>query len=132
MRSAMSPTFTSGKMKAMYHIMEDCSQLMIENIGKKVDEEVKRNDQGAELNIRHLCSCVAMDIIAKCCFATDSNSFDDPNHVFVIFAKKFFDVTIWRRLLSVILPNWIRGLVGFSVNPMDSLQTISRNNKDDN
>lgn len=125
MRSAMSPTFTSGKMKSMYHIMNDCSQSMVQFIGSKLESNGLNNSKGTELDLRRLSSCLSMDVIAKCCFATDTNSFNDPNQIFVTFAKKFFDVSITRRLLSVILPNFVRGLVGFSINPMECIEPLA-------
>ena len=36
-----------------------------------------------------------------------------------------FDVSLWRRFLSVVLPNFLRGKVGFAVNPMDSLEPLA-------
>lgn len=90
MRSVMSPTFTSGKMKIMFKVMNDCCQLMVNNIRKRIDIN---KDKLFELDIRHLAGCYSMDVIAKCCFATETNSFDDPDHVFVSYCKKFFQVT---------------------------------------
>lgn len=92
----MSPTFTSGKMKIMFNIMNDCCQLMVNNIKKKAD--VSKTEL-YELDIRHLAGCYSMDVIAKCCFATETNSFDDPDHVFVSYCKKFFQVNLIFHLL---------------------------------
>ena len=116
MRSVMSPTFTSGKMKQMFHIMNDCGGLMTENIRKNIRTE-KNNSQvkGFELDVRHLSGCYTMDVIAKCCFATDTNSFDDPNAVFVTQARNFFNLSKIRLFFAIavfVIPMWIRTMFG--------------------
>ena len=118
MRSVMSPTFTSGKMKQMFHIMNDCCRLMTENIRKRIQRENNQNHNGQslELDMRHLSGCYTMDVIAKCCFATDTNSFDDPNEVFVTQAKKFFDITklrVFLAILSIVIPQWLKKMIRF-------------------
>lgn len=114
MRSVMSPTFTSGKMKSMFHIMNDCCKLMANNIRDKIGTA----ESGAmyELNVRHLSGCYSMDVIAKCCFATDTNSFNDPNQVFVTNARRFFNITKTKLFFAVLLmicPMFIKKLFGF-------------------
>lgn len=126
MRSVISPTFTSGKMKHMFEIMNDCCRLMIDNIRKKVKEDKdadKRTEDEdmLELNIRHLAGCYSMDVIAKCCFATETNSFDDPDHVFVSHARRSLRFPKWKIILSFILPNWIRRMIKFTISPKESL-----------
>lgn len=78
-----------------------------------------------ELDIRHLAGCYSMDVIAKCCFATDTNSFDDPNDPFVKYTKDFFQVTKWRRFARIFLPNWIKRSIGFTTNPKHSLDFLT-------
>ena len=111
----MSPTFTSGKMKSMFNIMNDCCNLMVKNIQKRI------KDKELEVNFRHLAGCYSMDVIAKCCFATDTNSFDDPDQVFVTFARKFFQVSKLKRFMSVMLPNSIKALTGFTTQTKESI-----------
>lgn len=82
-------------------------------------------NQSLEINFRHLAGCYSMDVIAKCCFATETNSFDDPNQVFVTFARKFFHVPKFRRFLAFVYPNWIKRMVGFTANSKDSLNFLS-------
>ena len=128
MRSVMSPTFTSGKMKFMFTAMNDCCHLMTENIRKKITES-ESNNQKLELNMRHLAGCYSMDVIAKCCFATETNSFDDPNHVFVSYARKVFQIPKTRLLLAFLAPAWLRKLLGITImdrNSIDFLAHVSR------
>ena len=123
MRSVTSPTFTSGKMKSMFPVMEDCCKLMENNIRNRI-----RKQEGSgiyELDMRHLAGCYSMDVIAKCCFATDTNSFNDPDQVFVTYARKFFDVSKTRLFFAVLLflmPLWFRKLVGFKGTQKESTE----------
>lgn len=125
MRSVMSPTFTSGKMKSMFTIMNDCCHLMVDNIKQKIDH-LPAHDQGKlELDMRHLSGCYSMDVIAKCCFATDTNSFNDPNQIFVTQARNFMTISKTRVLFAILLlllPIWMRKLIGFSSFQGDSME----------
>ena len=120
MRTVMTPTFTSGKMKSMFNIINDCCHLMVGNIGRRIRERTS-GDGPFELNFRHLAGCYSMDVIAKCCFATETNSFDDPNQVFVTYARSFFRASKVRRFLGLMLPSWIKRTIGFTTQPKDSL-----------
>ena len=86
---------------------------MTDNIEKRIQEQAR---EMYELDMRHLAGCYSMDVIAKCCFGTDTNSFNDPNNVFVTQAHKFFNISKLRLLFSIILfllPMWVRKMAGF-------------------
>lgn len=94
---------------------------------KNIDQRIKDGDnkEPLELNFRHLAGCYSMDVIAKCCFATDTNSFDDPNQVFVSYAKMFFDVSKLRRYLGFMLPNWVKRVTGHTSSSKEALNFLA-------
>ena len=104
-RSIMSPTFTSGKMKAMLHLMNECLEPMMNRI---------RKNSGKDMDMKNLFGCFTMDVIAKCAFAVETNTHDDENHPFVVNAKKVFEFPPFRILMLLFTPKFIRKRLGLS------------------
>ena len=104
-RSIISPTFTSGKMKAMLHLMNECLEPMMKRI---------RRNNGQDMDMKNLFGCFTMDVIAKCAFAVETNTHDDENHPFVVNAKKFFEVPPLRIFMVLFTPEFIRTRLGLS------------------
>ncbi|XP_046671766.1 probable cytochrome P450 6a13 isoform X1 [Homalodisca vitripennis] len=67
MRHKLTPTFTSGKMKMMFILMEKCSEQLKEFLVAKVEEN-------KPIDAKDLLGRFTMDIIAACAFGLDSNS----------------------------------------------------------
>ena len=112
-RSIMSPTFTSGKMKAMLHLMNECLEPMMNRV---------RKNNGKDMDMKDLFGCFTMDVIAKCAFAVETNTHDDENHPFVVNAKKVFEFSPLRMFMVLFTPKFIRTKLGFSFmdsSPMD-------------
>ena len=105
-RSIMSPTFTSGKMKAMIQLMNDCLDPMIKRIYK---------NSGKDTDMKSLFGCFTMDVIARCAFAVETNTHDDQQHPFVIHAKRFFTFSQWKLLIGLLMPKFIRRLLNINV-----------------
>ncbi|CAL8117832.1 unnamed protein product [Orchesella dallaii] len=70
MRSKLSPTFTTGKIRKMFDIFDKSSQNMCNYVRKRVGSD------GGEFDICEAYSKYAMDVIASCAFGIDSKSFD--------------------------------------------------------
>lgn len=109
-RSTLTPTFTSGKIKAMYPLMADCSSKLIDALASK---------SGQEVDLKYMYGCYTLDVIAKCCFAMDTNSFLDPNNVFLKNAVAFFKGSLWRAFALLLIPAPIRNAFGFTFIPSD-------------
>ena len=105
-RSTMTPTFTSGKMKVMLHLMNECLEPMIKRI---------RKNSGKDMDMKSLFGCFTMDVIAKCAFAVETNTHDNENHPFVVNAKKFFEFPPFRILMILFTPEFIRTRLGLSL-----------------
>ena len=117
-RSIMSPTFTSGKMKAMLHLMNECLEPMMNRI---------RRNNGKDMDVKNLFGCFTMDVIAKCAFAVETNTHDDESHPFVVNAKKFFEFSPSRMFMILLIPKFIRtrfGLLFGDTSPMDYLAKL--------
>ncbi|XP_055681861.1 uncharacterized protein LOC129789237 [Lutzomyia longipalpis] len=91
LRTKLSPTFTSGKMKLMFPIMRDISDQLIECLSKD-------HVDGKEFELGDYLSRFTLDIIGSCAFGIDCNSLHDPNAEFHRIGKKAFDNSEGRAL----------------------------------
>ena len=98
MRSIVSPTFSSGKMKAMFPLMKKS----LENLMTVFSRTVTR-----EIDVVPIFANFTMDVIAKVAFAVETNTHEDPNHPFVVNAKKLQDFPIWKILPMYFFPQWL-------------------------
>ena len=115
MRSVMTPTFTSGKMRAMFDIIESCCKPLKEKL-----TELAESNQ--DMDCKTVFGCYTMDVIAKCCFATETDAHKDPNNIFLFNAIKFFDVFgPWAMVKRFLIPFPIKKLIGYTPNPKESL-----------
>ncbi|CAG2102955.1 unnamed protein product, partial [Medioppia subpectinata] len=89
-RSIVTPTFSSSKMKNMFPMIRNCLQNFINEL------EVLAID-GKEVNVKTLYGQYTMDVISTCAFATKTNTYKDPNDpIFFIFPELNVGVTIDR------------------------------------
>ncbi|CAG2113492.1 unnamed protein product, partial [Medioppia subpectinata] len=85
----VSPTFSTGKIRKMYALVEHCV--------KGVDKMLEKAANGEqEIDVRSLMGNYTMDGIASCAFATKTDTHNDPNNPFIINARKLFSQNMWR------------------------------------
>ncbi|CAG2117140.1 unnamed protein product, partial [Medioppia subpectinata] len=89
LRSIVSPTFSTGKIRKMHAMVEHCV--------KGVDKMLEKAANGEqEVDVRSLMGNYTMDGIASCAFATKTDTHNDPNNPFIINARKLFSQNMWR------------------------------------
>ncbi|KAJ9594230.1 hypothetical protein L9F63_014390 [Diploptera punctata] len=100
MRNNLSPTFTSGKMKNMFYLMEACA--------KELDNYLDNaTADGSPVEVKETMARFTTDVIASCAFGIDSNSLKNPNSEFRAELRKVFETTplkAIRGLLSIFFP----------------------------
>lgn len=106
-RTIMTPAFSSGKMKAMFPLMERS----MESLVKAIDS------RKGDIEVIHLFGCLTMDVIARVAFAIETNTHDDPAHPFVLNSKRLFDFPKLKILLALTVPRSI--LEYFNTNILD-------------
>uniref|UniRef100_A0A6P7EZ34 Cytochrome P450 6a2-like n=1 Tax=Diabrotica virgifera virgifera TaxID=50390 RepID=A0A6P7EZ34_DIAVI len=107
MRSKLTPTFTTGKMKMMFPTMVACTQ----GLNEMLKDHASIQDA---VDIKDLIARFTTDIIGSAAFGIDCNSLQDPNSDFRQFGKQVFEVTFWKRLkrlISTNLPKWLLDLI---------------------
>ena len=107
-RPVVSPTFTSGKMKKMYPLIDECSKYLIENLESHAVN-------GKEVIVKDLFGCLTMDVIAKCAFGTDTNAHKDQNNPFVVNGKRIFERNILITLIVNLAPKFLLKAIGLGI-----------------
>ncbi|KAB0793924.1 hypothetical protein PPYR_13544 [Photinus pyralis] len=94
LRSTLSPSFTSSKMKAMFVLMKECTKEFInyfESKGDSVDVELK----GAFARF-------GIDVIATTAFGVTCNSLSDPKNEFYVLGKELMNFKGLRRIILML------------------------------
>ncbi|KAJ9594228.1 hypothetical protein L9F63_014388 [Diploptera punctata] len=95
MRMNLSPTFTSGKMKNMFSLVEQCGQ----QFAKYLEETVAL---GSTVDVKNATSKFTIDAICSCAFGIESNSLKNPNAEFPHQLKKTFEFDTLKSLKASI------------------------------
>ncbi|KAI1301927.1 Cytochrome P450 9e2 [Halotydeus destructor] len=79
-RTILTPTFTSGKMKNMFPLMDKCGDDLIAYLTKNGDNK----------DLKQVFSMYTLEVIAQCCFATSPDTYNNPENQFFISATGLF------------------------------------------
>uniref|UniRef100_A0A182K0X8 Cytochrome P450 n=1 Tax=Anopheles christyi TaxID=43041 RepID=A0A182K0X8_9DIPT len=91
LRSKLAPTFTSGKLKAMFHTIVD--------VGTRLDQYLaERCSQMQRIDVRQLLACFLTDVIGSCAFGIECNSLDNPNSQFRVMGKRVINLPKLKAL----------------------------------
>ncbi|XP_078096281.1 cytochrome P450 3A30-like [Mustelus asterias] len=115
-RSVLSPTFTSGRLKEMYPIIKHYA----ENLVKNAETKAKLNESA---DMKDIFGAYSMDVITSTAFSVDVDSLNNPNDPFVRNIKKITEFSIFDPALifTFIFPTLssILHKLGFSTFPRD-------------
>jgi len=96
MRTIMSPTFSSGKLKRMMPQINQCAKQLLQHLEKPCKE-------GKSVEMKDYAGCYTMDVIASTAFGLDLNSRSDENNDFVKYAKMAFEVNLKHPIILLIV-----------------------------
>lgn len=102
LRSKLTPTFTSGKMKSMFDTLVECSGNM---------KDALLSGQDHVLNIKDVCARFSTDVIGSCAFGVDCNSFKYPDAEFRVIGMKIFVPSPFlkvKKLIAQAAPNFAK------------------------
>ncbi|NXP70362.1 CP3A9 protein, partial [Ramphastos sulfuratus] len=80
-RTVLSPTFTSGKLKEMFPIMKHYGEALVKNIQKRVQKD-------SALPVKEIFGSYSMDVVTSTSFGVNLDSMNDPNNRFVREMRK--------------------------------------------
>ncbi|KAG0719717.1 Cytochrome P450 3A11 [Chionoecetes opilio] len=125
LRAVMTRTFSSGKMRGMFH-------LICEKADSLVSFSLKKAGKNIPVDMKDIFGRFTMDTIASCAFGIECNSLSDSKPVFIEKAEKFFNIRGLRALkmaLMITMPK-LHNFLGLKVdNPeIEFFTKLSKDN----
>ncbi|XP_063930112.1 probable cytochrome P450 6a23 [Zophobas morio] len=114
LRTKLTPTFTSGKMKMMFPTVVECEG----GLQKRIEEESLKNEP---INIKELLARFTTDVIGSCAFGLNCDTFSDENSPFRVYGQKILTasaVETLKRLIAFNFPD-IAHFLSLTVTPKD-------------
>ncbi|XP_024943134.1 cytochrome P450 6a2-like isoform X1 [Cephus cinctus] len=94
LRSKLTPTFSSGKIKRMFYLLVECSE--------EFQKLIRHSATGAPVEVRELAAKFTIDVIGSCAFGIQINALANEDSEFRIMASKLskpsYKTTLWRML----------------------------------
>ncbi|CAH1400044.1 unnamed protein product [Nezara viridula] len=94
LRLKLTPTFTSGKMKAMFPLFLNCAEAFDSLILSKI---------GCDVDVKDLIGRLMTDIICSCAFGLDSNTIKEPDHKLRQIGAQVFKMNFMDKVKIAIL-----------------------------
>ncbi|CAF1280053.1 unnamed protein product [Rotaria sordida] len=117
-RSIISPTFSTAKLKAMYGLMNEISDMYYKRLLEYADKQ-------EIFDIKALNGQYTLDNIASCLFGIETNSLQNENVTLINHLKKFFNrgfsnIFLFIFFISPRLASYL-GKKGYSMFPKDAI-----------
>lgn len=104
LRVRLSPAFTSGKLRWMFPVVKDCSDVLV-----KFVEKTLKNDENI-LNANEIFRRYSSNVISSVAFGIDNDCINEPNNDFYKFGIKFFEPS-FRNLARSFLFQFLPGIM---------------------
>ncbi|KAK3932207.1 Cytochrome P450 6a8 [Frankliniella fusca] len=97
LRHKLTPTFTSGKMRNMFPLVQACADELTAVLAAEAAS-------GRPVEMFELLARFTTDIIGSCAFGIQANALKDPNSEFRAMGRQAFDMNILQTFFSVVMP----------------------------
>ncbi|KAL1281617.1 hypothetical protein QQF64_000420 [Cirrhinus molitorella] len=94
-RSVLSPSFTSGRLKEMFGIMKTHSHILVDNLEKTAR-------RGETVDIKEFFGAFSMDVVTSTSFSVDIDSLNNPKDPFVTNIKKMLKFDLLNPMFLII------------------------------
>lgn len=94
-RSVLSPSFTSGRLKEMFDIMKQHSAILISSMKKKADKD-------EPLELKEFFGPYSMDVVTSTAFSVDIDSLNNPSDPFVTNIKKMLKFDFFNPIFLTV------------------------------
>ncbi|KAK5865791.1 hypothetical protein PBY51_020033 [Eleginops maclovinus] len=94
-RSVISPSFTSGRLKEMFGIMKRHSANLISSMKKKADKD-------EPLELKEFFGSYSMDVVTSTAFSVDIDSLNNPSDPFVSNIKQMLQFDFFNPIFLIV------------------------------
>ncbi|NXO85954.1 CP3A9 protein, partial [Sitta europaea] len=123
LRTVLSPTFTSGKLKEMFPIMNHYGKVLVKNVQKRVKED-------SSISVKDFFGTYSMDVVTSTSFGVNMDSMSNPKDPFVREMKKLIKFDFFNPvfILSFAFPFLIPVMTKMNVSifPNDAVDFFLR------
>lgn len=105
MRSTLTPTFTSLKIRQMFELIHACNEEAVAYVQRQLDAG------NSELELKDFFTRYTTDVIATAAFGIQVNSFKDPSNEFFTIGQRISEFGFWGGLkvfLFIIMPKLMK------------------------
>lgn len=95
LRIKLSPTFTSGRLKEMFHLLLESGRFL-----EKYMETISSKNEPVE--VRDITAKFTTNVIGSCAFGLDIDVFTDGDNEFLRRGKELFELNTWRKIKATI------------------------------
>lgn len=103
LRPKLSPSFSSGKMRAMFPLMMEVSRTMVKCMDGMM---VSGGRQDQEIEVKDVLGRMMTEIIARCMFGIECNSLEDTTNRLREMGKKSLGVPRFSGLTINLIKSW--------------------------
>lgn len=103
LRTKLSPIFTSGKLKEMFYVINECGDHLSAHL---------ENLTGKPVEVRDLTAKFTTDVIGNCAFGLEMNALADEKSAFREIGRKLFKLD-WLRLVKISVREHFPTLFGY-------------------
>ncbi|XP_054163783.1 uncharacterized protein LOC128961559 [Oppia nitens] len=118
LRAVVSPTFTSGKLRKMRPLIDDCLHTLVTNL----DKLSKESDEGV-VDMKKVFGAFTMEVIIQVAFGTKVDALIDDNNPIISNAKKIVskDFTLLQlpRIMLILIFPKVANIFGLSLFPRE-------------
>uniref|UniRef100_A0A8C0GPI5 unspecific monooxygenase n=1 Tax=Chelonoidis abingdonii TaxID=106734 RepID=A0A8C0GPI5_CHEAB len=94
-RTVLSPTFTSGKLKEMFPIIKHYGEVLVRNVQKKAEKD-------EPVDVKDIFGAYSMDVVTSTSFGVNIDSMNNPKDPFVKEIKKLVKFNFFDPLFILI------------------------------
>lgn len=96
LRTKLSPTFTSGKLRAMFSIIRDCDSVLDKYLVKNV------NNGNDVFEFRDLFARLMTNIISSVAFGIENDCINDPDHISRKMGVRIFEMSSKQKFQAMV------------------------------
>ena len=108
-RAITSPSFTTGKLRGMYRLMNYC----VERLSNYFDNKIETTK--GVINAKEVITGFTIDVIARTSFAVETDVYKEGNQ-FLKYGTNLAKGSVFRALMALSLPQWFNKMIRNTAN----------------